>query len=180
MSIKLMNRIATLLRADAHGLVEALEERSLLLKQYVREAEIDLNQKRARLEALREEEKRLRETLTRRETESRSLDEDIALALTGGKDDLARFAIRRLLPRRREIEALRVQVGERAAEAQALAARLEEQQAQLEALRLRVRAELAHGDTTVAPGPWMLEPTVADEEVELELLRRRGAGEGGR
>ena len=66
MAIKLFDRIATLVKADAHGLVESLEERSLLLKQYVREAEIELNQKRARLEALREEEKRLREALARR------------------------------------------------------------------------------------------------------------------
>jgi phage shock protein A len=96
MSLKLFDRIATLLKADAHGVVESLEERSLLLKQYVREAEIELNRKRAELEALRDEEKRLRESLTRREEESRALDEDISLALAGGKDDLARFAIRRL------------------------------------------------------------------------------------
>ena len=106
MSRKLLDRIATLLKADAHGVVESLEERSLLLKQYVREAEIELNRKRAQLEALRDEEKRLREVLTRREEESRGLDEDIALALAGGKDDLARFAIRRLLPRRSEAKAV--------------------------------------------------------------------------
>src|SRR2546423_14425817 len=98
MAIKLFDRIATLVKADAHGVVESLEERSLLLKQYVREAEIDLNRKRARLDALRDEEKRLREALARGEDEVRSLDEGIALALTGGKDDLARFAIRKLLP----------------------------------------------------------------------------------
>src|SRR5262249_49674437 len=97
--MKLFDRIAVLLKADAHGVIESLEERSLLLKQYVREAEIELNQKRARLEAVREEEKRLREALARYEQEVRSLDEDIALAMAGGKDDLARFAIRRLLPR---------------------------------------------------------------------------------
>ena len=39
MAIKLFDRIATLVKADAHGLVESLEERSLLLKQYEREAE---------------------------------------------------------------------------------------------------------------------------------------------
>ena len=70
----LFNRITTLIKADAHGVVESLEERSLLLKQYVREAEIDLQRKRARLESLREDEQRLDETLLRCEEEIRQLD----------------------------------------------------------------------------------------------------------
>src|SRR6266404_8392806 len=123
MAMKLFDRVATLVKADAHGVIESLEERALLLKQYVREAEIELNHKRARLEAVREEEKRLRDARTRGEDELRSLDEDIALALAGGKDDLARFAIRRLIPRRNEVKALRAQIEQRSAEAQALAER---------------------------------------------------------
>ena len=172
------DRIATLVRADAHGVVESLEERSLLLKQYVREAEIELNRKRARLEAVREQEKRLRETLARREEEMRALDEDIALALAGGKEDLARFAIRRLLPRRNEVKAVRAQIEERVEEATLLAERLEAQQAQFESLRTRVRAELARGPEAEASPSWLGDPVVADEEVELELMRRR-QGEGG-
>jgi len=176
MGIKLFDRIATLVKADAHGLVESLEERSLLLKQYVREAEIELNQKRARLEALREEEKRLREALVRREEETRSLDEDVTLAMAGGKDDLARFAIRRLLPRRAEMRVLRAQTDERAMEARALGERVEQQEAQFESLRTRARAELTRGPDISASPAWLHEPVVAEEEVELELMRRRGVG----
>ena len=101
MTTKLFDRIATMLKADAHGVVESLEERSLLLKQCVREAEIELNRKRARLEVVRDEAKRLREALARTEEETRSLDEDVTLALAGGKEELARFAARRLLARQR-------------------------------------------------------------------------------
>ena len=173
MASKLFDRIATLLKADAHGVVESLEERSLLLKQYVREAEIEVNRKRARLEAVRDDEKRLRDALAQREREITSLDEDIALALAGGKEDLARFAIRRLLPRRNEVQALRTQLEERAEEARTLAERVEVQQTQLENLRTRVRAQLTReADVSGAPA-WLSEPVVADEEVELELLRRR-------
>ena len=186
MSIRLFDRIAILLKADAHGVIESLEERSLLLKQHLREAEIELDRKRARLEAVREEEKRLGEALGRHEDEIRALDEDVALALAGDKDDLARFAIRRLLPRRREAVELRAQIEERAAEGRALAERLAEQEQQLESLRVRVRAELARASEVPSPSAWMPEPAVADEEVELELMRRKGArheaggsGEGG-
>jgi phage shock protein A len=178
MAIKLFDRIATLVKADAHGVIESLEERSLLLKQYVREAEIELNQKRARLEAVRDEEKRLREAVARCEDEIRSLDEDIALALAGGKEELARFAIRRLLPRRNHAKALAGQIAERSEEGRVLAERLEVQEAQFERLRTRVRAEVAREADPTGTPPWRCEPVVADEEVELELLRRRQAGGG--
>ncbi|HLY36728.1 MAG TPA: PspA/IM30 family protein [Candidatus Binatia bacterium] len=173
MPSKLFDRIAILLKADAHGVVESLEERSLLLKQYVREAEIELDRKRARLEAVRDEEKRLRDALAHREDEIRSLDEDIALALAGGKDDLARFAIRRLLPRRSEVKALRTELEDRVADGHSLAERVDVQQTQLENLRIRVRAELAREPDVAGAPAWLSEPVVADEEVELELLRRR-------
>jgi phage shock protein A len=74
MALKLFDRIARLVAADAHGVVESLEERSLLLKQYLREAELEVNRKRARLEAVREEEKRLREAAIHHEEEIRALD----------------------------------------------------------------------------------------------------------
>ena len=54
MAMKLFDRMTTLIKADAHGVVDALEERSLLLRQHVREAELELLQKRARVEALTE------------------------------------------------------------------------------------------------------------------------------
>lgn len=170
---RLLDRITTLLKADAHGVVESLEERSLLLKQYVREAELEVGRKRARLEALREDGKRLREAAERVAEAQRGLDEDVALALAGGKEDLARFAIRRLLARRTEAAALAAQLAQRDAEAQGLAERLAAQEAQLDALRLRVRAELAREREVDDRSGWHGDAAVADEEVELELLRRR-------
>jgi len=180
MSLRLFDRIATLVRADAHGVVESLEDRERLLKQYLREAELELPRKRAELEALRDQEKRLRESLARREEEGRALDEDIALALGGGKEDLARFAIRRWLPRRSEAKALGARLAALASEEQALAERLAEQERQFETLRTRVRAELARAPERVQPEGWLAEPAVAEEEIELELMRRRAGAEGGR
>ena len=178
--MKLFDRIATLLRADAHELVESLEERTLLLKQYLREAELALDQKRARLDAVHEDAKRLGQSIARHEEEIRALDEDVALALGGGKDELARFALRRLIPRRKQLAALKTQLAERSAEAVVLAERVDQQQAQLDALRTRVRGELAREAAGAADPSLFGEPPVADEEVELELMRRRGAEGGSR
>lgn len=177
MALRLLDRIGTLLRADAHGLVESLEERSLLLKQHLREAELALDQHRARRDALHEETKALRETIARHDDALRALDEDVTLALQAGKDELARFALRRLIPRRKEAAALRARLAERETQIGELVERIERQQAQLEALRVRVRAELSERATPGNDRPWCGEPPVADEEIELELMRRRtGAG----
>ena len=172
MALKLFDRIGTLLCADAHGIIESLEERSLLLKQCVREAEIELNEKRARLETLREDEKRLHEAVVRCENEIASLDEDISLALAAAKDDLARFSIRRLIPLRTQLEALRSQCEQRGEQGRALAERLAEQERQFEALRARVHTELS---LVSEPGATLMTRpgVVAEEEVEMELMRRR-------
>ena len=52
MSHGILNRLRILIRADAHGVLESLEDRSLLLKQCVREAEVELAERRARRDAL--------------------------------------------------------------------------------------------------------------------------------
>jgi phage shock protein A len=179
MALNLFDRIATLVKADAHGVVESLEERSLLLKQYLREAELELGRKRAEFESLAEREKQLRDLLARREEENRSLDEDITLALTGGKDDLARFAIRRLLPRRAEAKVLAARLADVVESSRATAERLADQERQFEALKDRARAETGRVAEAECAPPWLREPPVADEEVELEILRRRRAAEGG-
>ncbi len=178
MAIKLLDRMTTLLKADAHGVVEALEDRALLVKQYLREAELELLQKRARCEALTDEERRISEEIERLRSEANALDEDVALALEQQKEDLARFAMRRLLSRRKDLVQLEAQLCEVRETREALRERLEAQECAFEKMRQRARARLdafRHGDDC---GSWLGEPAVADEEVELELLRRRSESAG--
>jgi len=176
MGLRLFDRFTTLIKADTHGLLESLEERSLLLKQYVREAEIELDRKRARLEAVSEEEQRLGDELTRLDADIHALDADVALAMKEGREDVARFAIRRLIPRRNQRKALQAQVKERADERVGIQSRLQAQEEQFEHLKTRVRAELGKRAEPEWPAAWLGEDTVAEEEVELELLRRRQEG----
>ncbi len=171
--MKFLNRLAVLVKADAHGVLEQLEERSLLAKQHLREAELELDRKRARGEALEEESRRLAEEAERVEGEALALDADVELALAGGKAELARFAVRRLLPRRRAAQELRRRIAEVGEERARLVQKLEQQEREFAELQRRVRARLAaiHDEDTARAV--VSEPPVADEEVELELLRRR-------
>ena len=179
MARRLFDRLGALLRADAHGVVDALEERGLMLKQHLREAELELLQKRARVAALVEEEARLCDDHERRAKAVAALDEDVAMALGGGKEDLARFAVRRLLPQRRELLALAALIEDVASSREKLSARLVEQEEAFENLKQRARTHLAHAARNAESELGDLDTSVADEEIELELLRRRGATVGG-
>lgn len=167
--MRLFDRVTRLLRSDAHGILDQLEERSLLLKQNLRDAELLIEGKRARAEALEEDQRRSREEAERLRARERSLDEDVELALTGGKPELARFAVGRLLPVREARRELELRIAELGAERDRLCERLEEQEAQLAALRTRVQARLAERPRE-APAAGLRTP--ADEEIDLELLRR--------
>jgi phage shock protein A len=173
MTLRLFDRMTTLVKADAHGVLDALEERQLLLRQHLRDAELALERKRARLEGLVREEERLGEGLARRDAELGRLDADVALALAGGREDLARFALRRFLPGRREREAQAAALADVREERGRLAAALAGQERAFDELRTRVRARLA-GRSGAPEGEAGGSTAPEDEEVELELLRRRG------
>ena len=172
--MRFFHRFATLVRADAHGVLDQLEERTLLARQHLRDAELELARKRARLETLTDEARRGEEELRRLGADMASLDTDVSLALGGGKEELARFCLRKLLPKRRAAEALRRRRGEIDDESARLAAKLAEQEAALEELRRRVRARIAESQAVESKQTLVVELPAADEEIELELLRRRG------
>ena len=170
--MKFFDRLTLLLKADAHGVLEQLEERSLLAKQHLREAELELDRKRAQMHACAEESRRLGEEADALEREIASLDADVELAIAGGKEDLARFSVRKLLPMRRAAECARRRTAELDQERARLAETLSVQERQLEELSAQVRSRIAAA--RYAEGDAFARPALAaDEEVELELLRRR-------
>lgn len=175
----LIDRIARLVRADAHGVVDALEERGLLLRQHLREAELEVLQKRARVEALGLEVARLIEERERRQQRIEALDADIELALAGDKLDLARFAAAQLLAERRDLDSLDSQHGQVEETRARVVELLADQERTLDQLSARARNWLAGRERAVSD-ELAGRSRVADEEVELELMRRRMAAEGAR
>jgi phage shock protein A len=87
--VKLFERMASLIRADAHGVLDQLEERGLLLKQHLREAEIELDHNRARLAALDDELRRLAGDEEKLAGQVEALDEDVEMALSGDASERA-------------------------------------------------------------------------------------------
>jgi len=155
-------------------MMDQLEEGSLVLRQHLREAEIEVARKRAALEALDEERRSLREEGQRIEARAATLDADVELAMAGDDPELARYAIRRLIPQKAALRELFARAAELDARRARVIERLEVQEAQLDELRPRIKAHLARRET----GGVSFEASdlVTDEDVELELLRRRTTG----
>ena len=176
--MKLFDRLTMLAKADAHGVVESLEDRALLLKQYVREAEIEVDRKRARVEALDAEHHRLSEDAERVAERISNLDADIAMAMGDDKEDLARFSIKKLLPLRSTADRIAARLKQVGNERQNISDMLESQQRELDELKNRVRSHLATQAEAAANDGGSEFPTyhVTDEDVELELLRRQKGG----
>lgn len=176
--MKLFDRLTMLAKADAHGVVESLEDRALLLKQYVREAEIEVDRKRARVEALDAEHHRLTEEETRVAERMSALDADISLAMGEDKEDLARFSIKKLLPLRATADRIAIRLKHVSNERQNLGDMLASQERELDELKNRVRSHLATQAEAAANDSGNEYPIyhVTDEDVELELLRRQQGG----
>lgn len=168
----LLTRMATLVKADAHGVVDSIEDRSLLLKQHLREAEAELHRKQARQEAVVTEDKECREATKRLGAEMKRLEADVALAMEGDKEELARFAVRKLLALERRAEQLELRGRKLREESEELENELQRQEGELSELRVRVKSFLARSQAG-EEDPHFAEPVVEEEEVELELLRRR-------
>ena len=171
--MSLWTRLGSLAKADAHGVVDALEEPALVLRQQLREAKAALDAKRDRLDSLQADIDGLLDEDGRLERRIAELDEDVELALQSEKEDLARYAIKRLVPMRRRRDQIACLVENWREERAALEDVVAQQQDELTSLEQRVKSRLSQlerGESSRAG--WHEEP-VTDEEVELELLRRR-------
>lgn len=170
----LMNRFARLLRADAHAVLDRLEEPETLLRQAIREMEEALT---GAVQELK------RGELDERQSQARQREVEAQLVRVAGELDLAFAAdntplARSLLRRRLEHERMHQHLDQRlSALTQTLVQRrraLEEQRQRLEALRHKAALfdvdAAAASETAVAAS---VDFVITDEDVELALLRER-------
>jgi phage shock protein A len=168
-------RITATLRADAHGVIDALEDRALLLKQHLRDAEAEVQGKQAHSQALAAERQRLERDLLREQRECAQHERDAELALEAGQEALARYALQHWLSKQQLSRRIQERLGVIAEESAAQNALLAQQEPALNELRARVAAYLSEHAASASQGagcPLAPQP-VAAELVELELLRRR-------
>ena len=177
----IMTRLVRLFKADVHGVMDQLEDKGLLLRQYLREMETSLEQKDAQLRVLSEGMDRLSAHMERQTAEIKKLDQDVDLALTKEKDEIARLLIRRRLALEAAAGHLEKQILGASQEKARLVETIRNQKLQYETFKARSGAWHQRSEdepfTSAArsfPGDDS-SANIRDEEIELALIRRKEA-----
>jgi phage shock protein A len=180
-----MSRMMRLFKADVHGVMDQLEDKDLLLKQYLREMEASLEAKTGRLNRGEQAIRQAESDLAQREAEVQKLENDLDLALRKEKDEIARMLIRKRRSLQGSCEQLKHQIEALSEENRALSETLARQRLQYDRLKFEVtalrRQARSEGFGGIAPeGPSQAWRAPTEEEIELELLQRKEAlQEGG-
>lgn len=166
----MISRLGRLLRADAHAVLDQLEEPEALLRQALREMDASLllsqQQIRQHETELAQLDRRLGELSAQRSTSQVELD----LCLDAGNESLARHLLRRRLQGERLTQLLAQQQQRVATALTELRSRAAAQQERLDDLRQRA-ALFDRGNANVAASADP--PTVSEADVELALLREK-------
>ncbi|HET9934605.1 MAG TPA: hypothetical protein VFQ35_28065, partial [Polyangiaceae bacterium] len=130
----------------------------------------EVQRKRARLVQLEADWKRFGAERERAQKEVDRVERDVSLALAKDREDLARYALKQALTQKNLVERIGARMAESAEEQRELGLALQSQQVTLEELRARVQAFLSQRESgclevRVLP--------VTDEQIELELMRRK-------
>lgn len=179
--MSIMSRFVRLWKADLHGVMDQIEEKSLLLKQCLREMETSLQQKQTHLAQLRRTGEQIRNDQSVRAKEREKVEEDIALAVRREKDDIAKMLIRKRMTLQADEERMTLQLRQLDEEIQRLSRVVSDQQSQYERLKIKTTAycQQAEQRAMADAGAVWSEPAgmeyATDEEVELELMRCKEA-----
>ncbi len=172
----IMTRMLRLCKADVHGVMDQLEDKELLLKQYLREMEAGLDLKTRQVRSLTEHLEQLAGRISAHGQEADKLEQDLALAVQKEKDEIARMLIRKRRTQSTATGRMERRMETLAKEKEQLCQTLAEQRLQYETLKVKAEAygrRSPHGPWD-DPGPWG--PVETDEaEIELELIARKEA-----
>ncbi len=181
----ILSRMMRLFKADVHGVMDQLEDKGLLLKQYLREMEASLKDKEGRLNRIEQAIRQAESDLAQREKEVQKLENDLDLAVRKEKDDIARMLIRKRRSLQGSCEQLKHQIEALTQENSRLSETLARQRMQYDQLKVKVAAfrqqvrSEGFDDIIAEDGPSQAWRAPTEEEIELELLQRKEAMQEG-
>lgn len=172
-------RIVKIFKADIHGVMDRLEDRKLLLKQHLRDMEEVLHRKESKLKKMTAEYNQKQKVIADYRQQWEVLDHDLTVALRKNKYEIARLLIRKIKPLENMSEELTRHSDALNEELTQFKNHLEQQRFRYEQLKYRTtdylrRTQMQQWEKDV------IDPVSADgydaptdEEIELELLKRK-------
>lgn len=179
-----MARILRLWKADIHGVMDQLEDKELLLKQYLREMEDSLQKKEVRLQQIADAGRQIKNNLSARRVEIDKLEKDLTMALHKQNDSIAKLLIRKEYIQQKHCENMLQQSETLEEEREQLRNLLDEQRLQYETLKVKAatfcrqteQTTFNEADTAYSGTSSLY--TIDENEIELELMRRKESFQG--
>jgi len=161
--------------------MDQIEDKGLLLKQYLREMESALKEKQTRQSQLHQTCRQIQRDLSQQNLEREKLEKELELAVRKDKDDIARMLIRKRRMLQACCDGMQRQLQRIEEEGAHLAEILNQQQLQYQELKVKAaeycrwteQRPFAEAAEEMAESSFSSPPT--EEEIELELLQRKEA-----
>lgn len=178
--MSILTRMSRLCKADLHGVMDQIEDKGLLLKQYLREMESALKEKQTRQSQLHQSCRQIQRDLSQQNLEREKLEKELELAVRKDKDDIARMLIRKRRMLLSCCEGMQRQLHRIEEEGAHLAENLNQQQLQYQELKIKVAEYCRQAEQRpFAEASEMMAAAFssppAEEEIEIELLQRKEA-----
>jgi phage shock protein A len=175
----IITRFVRIFKADIHGVMDQLEDKGLLLKQYLRDMEEALSQKETCLRKVNAARTQAQQESENYRRELEKLEADLTVALKKDKDDIARLLIKKIIPLTKLRDGVRHHIDNLDREISEIRDGIDQQRIQYEHLKHRSmqyfhKAEQAAREkagTFFNPGD--ISEDMSNEEIELELLQRK-------
>jgi len=177
--MSIMTRFVRIFKADIHGVMDQLEDKGLLLKQYLRDMEAALEQKKARLQKVNVSRNQALRERDRYHREINKLEQDLEVALKRNKDNIARLLIKKIKPLNRLREDIEAHIATLDLEIAKFEECIDQQHIQYEQLKQQAseyfhQAEQKEWEKTISDFmPGNITQELTEEEVELELIQRK-------
>lgn len=170
----IINRVARLLKADLHAVIDHIEEPLLQLRQAIREMQEELDKTDARIKHMQRTIADLNERKKSAEQSIKQVNDEIELCLTNDNDDLARGLLRKRLETNQHLQGLQNQLKASNKGLEESKSQQQEQATLLESMRQK--ADLLC-DKHVSPSNFSSAQTVGsnikDSDVEVALLKEK-------
>ena len=177
----IITRVVKIFKADIHGVMDQLEDPSLLLKQHLRDMEEVLNDKEVKLKKLLASRDQAQQDYDRFTRQGEKLEQDLNVAIEKKKDDIAKMLIKKRIPLNNLCDELMRHMDTLDQKITRFRKRLDEQHLLYDQLKQRSAAYfhreemMQWGETISKIIPENFHVELSEKEIELELLRRKEA-----
>lgn len=163
------NRLSRLFKADFHAVLDLVEEPDVLLRQAIREMQVELAADEQRQRGLEVEQRQLQQRISSLQDALGQLEDELDTCFDAGKDDFARQLIRRKLEqqqRLRLIQQQREELNQQLIETQAL---LDRKHQLLETMQQQARSLLDNADSCGSDYEQFANPYIREQNAVLDI-----------